>query len=110
MYKYIYPIIRYNIIYTVICVQSDASYLLEYQARSRYGEGRGLGAQSFNQNDNNGAILTISQIIKNVMAPASEEECEALFMNPREAILVRNTLEEIGHTQPTTKMQVENST
>ena len=50
----------------VLRVHSDVSYLSESQARSRYG-GIFLGAQNLNQKDNNGAILAISKIIKNVM-------------------------------------------
>ena len=58
---------------------------LTYQNISPVAElgGGGLGAQNFNQNDNNGAILAITQIIKNLMASASEAECEALFINYR---------------------------
>ena len=41
------------------------------------------GTKTFNKNDNNGTIFTISQIIKNVMASTSEAECVALFINVR---------------------------
>ena len=42
---------------------------------------------------NNGAVLTIAQIIKNVMSSAAEAELGALFINCREAIPARHTLE-----------------
>ena len=59
---------------------------------------------------NNGAILNTSTIMRNVMSLAAEAECSALFNNHREAIAIRNTLEEMGHTQPPTTVQVDNTT
>ena len=59
---------------------------------------------------NNGAVLTIAQIIKNVMPSAAEAELGALFINCREAIPARHTLEEMGHKQPPTLMQTDNTT
>ena len=59
---------------------------------------------------NNGAILNISTIIRNVMASAAEAELAALFTNAKEAAVIRNTLEEMGHPQPATPIQVDNST
>ena len=44
------------------------------------------------------------------MASDSEAECEAFFINTREAILVRTKLEEMGNIQLATPMQFENST
>ena len=59
---------------------------------------------------NNGAVLTIAQIIKNVMSSAAEAELGALFINCREAVPARHTLEEMGHKQPPTPMQTDNTT
>ena len=59
---------------------------------------------------NNGAVLTIAQIIKNVMSSAAEAELSALFINCREAVPARHTLEEMGHKQPPTPMQTDNTT
>jgi hypothetical protein len=65
---------------------SDASYLLETNARTRAG-----GHFFMSNNDaipsNNGAILTISQIIKAVMSSVAEADFGALYINYREAIL-----------------------
>ena len=58
----------------------------------------------------NGAVLNVAQIIKAVMSSAAEAELGAMFINAREAIPARKTLEEMGHKQPTTPMQVDNST
>ena len=49
-------------------------------------------------------------MIKNVMASASDTECVALFINSREAIVIRTTFEIVLHPQPATPMQVDNST
>jgi hypothetical protein len=54
--------------------------------------------------------LNISQIIKAVMSSAAESELGALFINAKQAIPQRTTLEEMGHPQPPTQMQTDNST
>jgi len=59
---------------------------------------------------NSGTVLTIAQIIKNVMSSAAEAELGALFINYREAVPARHTLEEMGHNQPPTPMQTDNAT
>jgi hypothetical protein len=59
---------------------------------------------------NNGAILNISKILKAVMSSAAEAELGALYINAREAIPIRHLLEEMGHKQPPTPMQTDNST
>ena len=59
---------------------------------------------------NNGAILNVSQIIKAVMSSAAEAELGALFINAKLAVPIRTTLVELGHAQPKTPMQTDNST
>ena len=44
------------------------------------------------------------------MASAAEAELGGLFLNCQEAVPVRITLEEMGHPQPPTPVQVDNST
>jgi hypothetical protein len=44
------------------------------------------------------------------MASASETELAALFYGCKEAIPLRNTLEEMGHPQPPTPVTTDNST
>ena len=58
---------------------------------------------------NKDAVLTIAQIIKSVMSSAAEAEVGALFLNAREAIPARVALEEMGHPQPRTPIQTDNS-
>ena len=59
---------------------------------------------------NNGAIRTVSQIIKAVMSPAAEAKLGALFINCREAIPAQHALEIMGHKQPPTPIQTNNTT
>ena len=83
----------------IIAVYSNISYLLEKQARSQAG---GHLYQT-NHNDkifNNGSVLTISSIIKHIMASTSEAELAAVFYNYHEAIPLRIILEEMGHLEP----------
>ena len=58
----------------------------------------------------NGAVLNIAQLIKAVMSSAAEAEIGALFLNSRQAIPARTTLEEMGHIQPPTPIQTDNTT
>ena len=90
----------------VLAVHSDTSYLSETKAQSH------AGGHFFLSNDNvfltnNGSILTISQIIKVVMSSAAENELGALYINSREAIPLRQLLEEMGHPQPPTPIQID---
>jgi hypothetical protein len=59
---------------------------------------------------NNGTVLNIAQLIKAVMSLASEAELGALCINPREAVPMCNMLNEMGHPQPATPTQTNNST
>ncbi len=59
---------------------------------------------------NNGAVLTIAQIIKAVMSLAAEAKIGALYINCQEAVPARHTLEFLGHPQPPTPIQTDNTT
>ena len=69
----------------VISLHSDKSYLNAPQAQSRAG-----GHFSMSENNsllcNNGAILTIVQIIKRVMTSVVEAELDVLFLNTGKTI------------------------
>jgi hypothetical protein len=58
----------------------------------------------------NGAILSIAQIIKFVMASATKSEHAALFVMAREMIPHRQTLISMGWPQPKNPIQTDNST
>ena len=93
----------------VLAAHSDASYLSESKARSR------AGGHLFISNDNiipskNGAILTVYQITKAVMSSAAEAELGSLFINFKESIPARHTLEIMGHIQSPTPIKNDNTT
>eukprot|EP00804_Cyclotella_cryptica_P004405 CCRYP_006820-RB/>CCRYP_006820-RB protein AED:0.39 eAED:0.39 QI:0/0/0/1/0/0/2/0/323 len=93
----------------ILAVHSDASYLSETKARSRAGRHFLLSEDDSSPRDN-GAILTLAQIIKPVMSSAAEAELGALYINAREAVPQRHLLKELGHPQPPTPIQIDNST
>jgi hypothetical protein len=93
----------------ILGIHSDASYLSEPKARSRAG-GHFFLSDGTDEAPNNGAILNISQISKAVMSSAAEAELGALFINAKTAVLMRQTLVKLGHPQPLTPMQTDNST
>ncbi|EJK70217.1 hypothetical protein THAOC_08442 [Thalassiosira oceanica] len=83
----------------ILAAHSDASYLSEPKARSRAG-GHIFLSENVEDPPNNGAILTIAQIIKNVMTSATEAELAALYIVAKECVYIRIILEEMGHKQP----------
>ena len=92
-------VITYNTSDMVLAIHSDASYLSEANARSRAGGHHFLSNNTENP-PNNGAVLNISTIIKNVMSSAAEAELGTLFLNAKTAVPMRKTLKELGHPQP----------
>ena len=58
----------------------------------------------------NGTLLVVADILKNDMAFIAEAELGGLFINDKEGEVIRNTLEEMVHTQHPTPMQTDNST
>ena len=93
----------------VLAVQSEASYLSKPGARSRAG-GHFFMSANVGNPPNNGAVLNMSQIIKSVMSSAAEAELGALYINASEAVAIRQLLNKMGHEQPRTPIQTDNST
>ena len=93
----------------VLAVHSDAGYLNEEEARSRAG-GHHFLSENVPFPPNNGAIHNDAEIIKGVMSSASEAELGAMYINARKAVEERLILDEMGHKQPATPFQVDNST
>jgi hypothetical protein len=58
---------------------------------------------------NNDSVLIFAQIIKNVMISAADDKIGVLYINVHHAIPIRNPLEEMGHPQPPTTMQLDNT-
>jgi hypothetical protein len=59
---------------------------------------------------NNGAVLNIAQLSKAVTSSAAEAELGTLYINACKAVPQCQTLAEMGHKQPPTPMQTNNST
>ncbi len=75
----------------VLAAHLDASFLTEPGSRSR------AGAYIFLSEDDpiprlNGPVLTLSHVIKYVMASAAEAELAALYITAQEMIPLRNAL------------------
>jgi hypothetical protein len=102
-------IITYTASKMILCIHSDAGYANEKNARSR-----AAGHFFLSNNDqhptNNGAIMTNATIIKAVMSLAAEAELGALFLNAIEGVYLRQILIEMGHPQPRTPLQTDNTT
>ena len=91
-----------------LAVHSDASYLSKPKSRSRAGGNLFLSNEATIP-QNNGAILNISHIIKHVMTSATEAELAELYIIARKALYIRIILEEMGHKQPPTPLQIDNA-
>ena len=96
----------------MLVIHSDASYLSAKGAKSRAAGNFFLGAVPIDGKPIflNGAIYTLSTILKMVAASAAEAELGALFMNIKEGRIIRLTLAEMGHPQPPTPIHVDNTT
>jgi hypothetical protein len=96
----------------ILQIHSDASYINEPEARSTAGGHYFLGHMP---HDNqpirlNGAIYSLCTVLKHVAASAAEAELGALFLNTKEAKILRIILAEMGHPQPPTPIHCDNIT
>jgi hypothetical protein len=101
-------------------VESNASYLSESRARSRFAGYHYLSftpknptqkpAPDVPQPKLNGPISIPAKILKEVVSSAAEAESAGLYYNGKVAVPERITLEEFGHPQPHTPMVTDNST
>jgi hypothetical protein len=57
----------------------------------------------------NDTILIIRMILKHVMSSAAEAAIGSVFINAKETTVLRATLEEMGHPQPPTPLQTDNT-
>jgi len=101
--------IRYQASEMILWLHSDAGYNNSRNARSRVGGHFYLSNKENNHHIDNGAILSIAKLIKNVMASATEAELGAIYVNTREAVPIRNMLTELGHPQPPTVVVTDNA-
>jgi hypothetical protein len=93
----------------ILCAHADAGFLNKTNSCSRAG-----AHIYFSENDLfprfNGAILSIAQIIKFVMASAAKSELAALFITACKMIPHRQTLIAMGWPQLKSPIQKDNST
>jgi hypothetical protein len=61
------------------------------------------------EQQHNGSMLTLSTILRMVVASAAEAEIGALFFNSKEGVNIRNILKEMGHPQLDMPMQTDNT-
>ena len=93
----------------ILVVHADAGFINESKARSRSGAHIFL-SEIDPKTKLNGLVLTIAQIIKDVLASAAEAEMSALYITAKNTIPLRNTLVEMGWPQPQLPIQTYNST
>jgi hypothetical protein len=94
----------------ILHIYSDASYLSVSKARSRLGGIFYLVYNPPNEDKQNGSILNVASVIKNVVASATELKVGACFQNAQTAAPLRVTLLELVHKQPATPVMKDNST
>jgi hypothetical protein len=95
----------------ILNIYSDASYLSERETKSWAGGFFYMGSNTDNTNRlTNGAILIVSTVLKHVMSSAVEAESGAVFLNTNDRTVLRTTLDEMGHHQPPTPLQTDNTT
>ena len=94
----------------ILKVHSDASYLSEPRAKSRFGGHYYLGSEPVLETQHNGPVHTTASILKNVVSSASEAEYGGIFMNAKAALPLRQALLDLGHAQPPTPIQTDNDT
>jgi hypothetical protein len=97
----------------VLHFYSDASYLSEPEARSRYGGYFFFGPKSdkpiSQMPELNGPIHVECGIMRNVLASAMEAEMGGLFKNCQKGAELRTTAIEMKHPQPPTPVATDNS-
>jgi hypothetical protein len=96
MQQHIKMLLMYHASNMVLVVHSNALYLSKPKARS-HASGHFFMSSDTKDPANNGAVLNIAQLIKAVMSLAAEAELGALYINAREAVPMRNLLQEMGH-------------
>jgi hypothetical protein len=102
-------VLTYHTSDMVLVIHSNASYSSKQKACSRAG-GHFFMSSDTTDLANNRAVLNIAQLIKAIMSLVAEAELGALHINARKAVPTRNLLQEMGHPQPPTPIQTDNST
>jgi hypothetical protein len=96
-------IVTYHASDMILAVHSDAGYLNEHKSQFYL-------SSDVPYPPNNGAILNIAKVINAIVSSAAEAELGALFINAKEAVYLRCILVKMGHPQPKTPIETDNST
>ena len=109
--------IRYNRSDMVLHMHSDVSFLCEPNAKRRIGSFFFMINQSSDptkphtqQSKLNGVLHVECRLLRRIMASAAEAEIGGVFHNCQTSVLLRIALQELGHSQPPTPIQTDNST
>ena len=102
-------ILTYHKSNMILAIHSNASYLSKDKAQSRAG-GHHYLSEDVTFSPNNGTIHNVAKIIKAVMSLAAEAKLGSLYINAKKGIEEQIILEEMGHKQPRTPIQTDNST
>ena len=110
-YAATYPLakLRYKASAMVLNVHSDASYLTAPKARSRAGGYFFMGHNNKDSSFMNAPIHIECKIMRHVLSSAPEAEIASLFTISQCVIPLRQALLELGHPQPPTPIQTDNS-
>jgi hypothetical protein len=92
----------------ILVIHSDAGYCNEKNSHSQ-ARGHFFLSNKDKSPPNNGAIFTNVTIINTVNALAAEAESGALYLNAKEAVYLRQILIKMGHPQPQTPIQTDNT-
>ncbi len=101
-------VLSYHASNMVLAVHSNASYLRKPKTQSQAG-GHFFLSSNTTVPPNNGVILNILHIIKNVMSLATKAELTGLYIMACKAVYIRIILEELGHAQPPKPLQTDNA-
>ena len=110
--------VQYKASEMILWADSDASYLSAPKARSRAG---GYFFLSNKPNaattgsgktliQNNGPVHVLCLTMREIVSSAAEAELGALFYNGKEVVHMREALKYMGHPQPPTPIQTDNTT
>ena len=97
-----------------LAAESDAAYLVQPGAKSRYAGIFYLESKphpiNYNQAPSNAPIHIECRTLKNVVCSAAEAECGGLFHNGQKAVQIARILEALGHQQNPIKLKTDNKT
>jgi hypothetical protein len=102
-------VLAYKASKMILAVHSDAGNCNEKKSRSQAG-GHFFLSNNNEFPPNNSAILTVATIFEAVISLAAEAELGALYLNAKEVAYLQQILAKMGHPQPRTPIQTNNST